>query len=168
MPQEPSYCLIQVGNELLTKVDPEDFGFLSHWKWRIITAHGYVCRPINWRGGGKNNQSTIYMHRLIMGLEKGDGREIDHINHDKLDNRRENLRIVNRTQNLMNRRSCAKSGYKGVVKHCNRWLVYMGGGGGEKSTYLGSFPTPEEAAHAYDAAVRRIHGEFAWLNFPDR
>ena len=69
------------------------------------------------------------LHRMVMGLTRGDGKHVDHINGDKLDNRRCNLRIITHKQNMFNRRfkRVAKSGYRGVQKTLSgRWRAYIG------------------------------------------
>lgn len=76
-------------------VDDEDYKWLSAWKWctdtNPINRNNYALRT----SGG-----TVSMHRLIMGQPKG--MEVDHINHDTLDNRKENLRVVTTAQNQRN------------------------------------------------------------------
>jgi len=96
--------------------------------------------------------------------------QVDHINGNPLDNRRENLRICTRAQNTCNRKAVvnSKSGYKGVTKKnsSRKWIPEIRKDG--KKLYLGSYNTPEEAAKAYDKAAKEIFGEFAKLNFPDK
>ena len=89
--------------------------------------------------------------------------DIDHINRNPGDDRWANLRPATRGQNAVNsnKRSGCSSVYKGVWKSKTRWAVQCGG------VDLGSFATEEDAARAYDAAVKEGYGEFARLNFPD-
>lgn len=138
------------------KVDDEDFAYLKHTKWREHSK-GYACGYVD----GK----IVYMHRFIMKTKAG--YSTDHINRDKLDNRKANLRICSDAENKANSkiRSNNKSGYKGVhiEKRTNRWCAQIGKN--NKITHLGTFDSPEEAAMAYDIAAKRIHGEFANLNF---
>ena len=112
-------------------------------------------------------QSTILMHSLILGTPKG--MASDHQNHDGLDNRRSNLRACTRAQNLSNRgKTIANtSGYKGVdwVKRIGTWRAQIGVQ--NKHLFLGHFTDPVAAARAYDAAARRLHGEFARTNFAE-
>ncbi len=98
------------------------------------------------------------MHRLIMDCP--DGMDVDHINGDGLDNRRENLRIVTRSQNLRNRKTFknSKSGFKGVIFNPvnGKWKAIIN---------LGTFDTSEEAAKAYDEAIKKLFGPLAKPNF---
>ena len=89
--------------------------------------------------------------------------EIDHINHNKLDNRIENLREATNSQNKMNRKRQrnSTSGYKGVV-YSKRWKCWRARIGVAKTRlHLGSFKTPEEAYRTYCSAIQKYHGEFA-------
>src|SRR5262249_39337652 len=118
---------------------------------------------------GINSDGThgIRLHRFI--LNAPPSVEVDHVNGDSLDNRRGNLRYSTRAQNNRNRgRTRAnKSGFKGVSR--------QRGGGGFRAQmtrdgvvyYLGKFSTAIDAALAYDAAARRLHGEFARTNFTE-
>ncbi len=108
------------------------------------------------------------MHREILGLDHGDRRQVDHINGDGLDNRKENLRICDTSKNVINR-SIGKintSGYKGVNwrKKSKKWVARIGFN--NKRIYLGDFNNKEDAARAYDTAALKYYGEFAKLNFP--
>jgi hypothetical protein len=108
----------------------------------------------------------IQMHRLILNAPKG--ADVDHINGNGLDNRRENLRICSRAENLRNRgiQRNNQTGYKGVCwnKSKNTYTAQIQY---EKTTYrLGTYPSAKEAALAYDKAARRYFGKFAKLNFP--
>lgn len=137
-------------------VDLEDVETLSKNKWSY-DAHGGVART-----GIKGK--TVLMHRLIMGAPHGV--EVDHINLDTLDNRKENLRIATRSQNAANRRrqSNNTSGYKGVSwnKQRKKWHAYICVE--NKAITIGRFHSPKEAALAYNKAALTFFGEYARLN----
>ena len=118
-------------------------------------------------GTRRRRRTTIRMHRLVTNCPKG--LQIDHINQNGLDNRKENLRICTNQQNQYNRKPSSKniSGLKGVswIKRDKKWCAKLTIDG--VVTHLGSFKTKEEAARAYDANAYHYHGEFAYRNFPD-
>jgi hypothetical protein len=101
------------------------------------------------------------MHRLLC---PADTLDIDHINGNTLDNRRENLRPAFRSQNQANQRHArGKSGFKGVFPtKGERWMASIGYQ--YKLIYLGTFGSPEEAARAYDKKAIELHGDFACTN----
>ena len=142
-------------------VSIEDKYLLEGKPWNIVLnkyGTSYAFKEINkvrWR-----------MHRLIM--RPSPGQIVDHINGDGLDNRRENLRLCNNTQNMQNARK--KKGtisrYKGV-RFCRRvkekqWRAGITVHG--KNIYLGYYLTQEGAALAYNLAAEKHFGEFAKLN----
>ncbi len=145
-------------------VDDKDFDYLNQWKWCVYNKNNflYVIRGIK-----KGNKTiSVRMHRVITGAPKG--MEVDHRNHNGLDNSRCNLRICTRSQNQHNQKLRAKSKtskYKGVCwnKSDNRWYALIGLHG--KQFFLGSFKNEIEAARAYDAKAMELHGEFAYINF---
>jgi hypothetical protein len=109
-------------------------------------------------------KQVLMMHRVIMLAPKG--LVVDHINHDTLDNRKFNLRVVTRQQNQCNvlPRKGNHSRFKGVClnKRVNRWVAYINAFG--KRTYLGYFEHEEEAARAYNTASLALHGEYGYRN----
>jgi hypothetical protein len=105
------------------------------------------------------------MHRIIM--NPLDGLTVDHINNNKLDNRRCNLRICSISENARNRgaQSDNTSGYKGVTKgYKNKWVAQIKLH--VKSYRYDGFNSKEDAAREYDRLAISMHGEFAHLNFP--
>lgn len=105
-------------------------------------------------------KKKLYIHRIIMNPPLGF--EVDHINGDRTDNRRSNLRLCTRRQNNLNRSvsSANKIGYKGVSKYKNgKWNARISTALGVYKS-LGIFKTPEDAAKAYENAARELHGEF--------
>jgi hypothetical protein len=145
-------------------VDEIDYLEISALNWR--RKHGYARQA----GGTKD---TILMHRLIM--EKVINRKllsselIDHKNHNRCDNRRDNLRIATIHENSRNCKVgiANKTGFIGVhkkTKH-NQYIGYITANG--KTVYLGCFDDLQFGARVYDVAARDLHKEFASLNFPE-
>lgn len=135
-------------------IDPEDLPLVIDYSWN---AHlGTSGRYYAIASGG------IKMHRLILGVSNGV--EVDHMDRDGLNNRRNNLRAATRQQNSWNsRRPNERSGFIGVWPNGPGWTAMIVIDGRRK--YLGQFKTPDEAARAYDAAARETRGEWAQLNW---
>lgn len=144
-------------------VDDEDYEYLNQWKWCANRSIGgyYAVRTDKQKADQK--RETICMHRLILNAPKG--LQVDHINHNTLDNTKQNLRICTNSQNQMNRSPCGKSKYLGVTYYRNNTCLRASIKANNKSIHLGYFKTEEEAAHAYDEAAKKYFGEFANLNF---
>ncbi len=138
-------------------VDDADYERINKHKW-YINENGYAVRT-QWMPPKK-----IRMHREVM--KTPDEMITDHINGDKLDNRKSNLRICNDSQNAANGRirNTNTSGYKGVSWHKQnkKWRAYIVISGKQKS--LGLYDTPREAAKAYNDAAQEIFGVFAKIN----
>jgi len=147
-------------------VDDEDFEWLSQWKW---FACKYGVQYYALRGHPSNNGRRMhYMHREILNLKPNDDKLSDHINHNGLDNRRYNLRVVTRRENNQNRRSFkGGSKYRGVSRCTkgNKWRARISSY--EKEYFIGHFINEIEAARAYDTKAEEIFGEFAVLNFKE-
>lgn len=150
-------------------VDDEDFDRVNGYAWFFSVSKkasrnnkqiGYAKR--NLFSGGK--YTTEYLHRFIM--NPGKGLHVDHINGDKLDCRRSNMRVCTQTENNRNtsaqRNSTSK--YRGVCWDNGRkmWLAQIKTGG--KNKYLGHFENEKDAAIAYNEYSRCVFGEFSSSN----
>lgn len=158
--------VIRLTQGMVAIVDNEDFELLNKFKWYATKGWStfYATRDI-WTGGKK---ISTPMHRVILGLQKGDGKAVDHRNRNGLDNRRENLRIASQAINAYNSKLQRNntSGYRGVVwlKHNKRWMARIKILGRWKA--LGCYATAIEAAIAFDMAVLQYRDDGATLNFP--
>lgn len=157
-----------------TIVDEQDFEYLSQHRWKALVTKGlvYAARTKMLSGrlsSGCRRSTIVLMHRVIIGAKTGE--QVDHRNTDTLDNRRKNLRIATVRQNAANaRKTRGCSRFKGVYwnKGKHLWQAQIADGireGKQVVRYLGRFEHEIEAARAYDRAARRMHGEFARLNF---
>lgn len=120
-------------------VDPENSHLLTQHKWRIY-SRGYVTAYIN--------GSTVCLHHLVAGFPPS-GKETDHINRNKLDNRKVNLRHITHQENLLNRDFENKSGYRGVYfdktnRRSRPYKAMVRRNG--KSVNLGYYASPVEAS----------------------
>jgi hypothetical protein len=137
-------------------VDDENFDRLLGYRWRVNRK----CRCAYAVAG----DGSIKMHRLILGKDC-DGLVVDHINHNGLDNRRENLRACTIAQNIQNRRvdvsSKLSSAFRGVYRPTGRrtWIARIQANG--ERIRVGTFPTERDAANAYNEAARKHYGPFA-------
>jgi hypothetical protein len=147
-------------------VDDADFENVNQHKWSYHHT-GYAMRQVRVRPG-RGGQKNEWLHRRLM--QPGEGLEVDHINHNKLDNRRANLRVCTKQQNRQNRKAYkgTSSGFKGVTWNTReqKWYVKISVNGQRK--HIGVFDSAEDAARAYDVAAREHFGAFACLNFPSK
>lgn len=139
-------------------VDAEDEAILNSRKWRIIS--GYVVSD---KTKNDTNITTyrIYLHREIMHCPEG--KYVDHINGNKLDNRKANLRICTIAENSRNvgLRKDNKTGHKGVFYSSGHKAYKATIRVNKKQIYLGCFKDINKAIAAYQAAAVKYHGEFA-------
>lgn len=158
---------IVLSNGMVATVDDQDFHVLSQHKWGVINngSHIYASRGTRKKG---QKYKKVLMHRFLMGEPKG--KMIDHINGNTLDNRKENLRLANRSNNLQNSklRSDSKCSFKGVSRKTSeigtvRYTARIQINPNER-LFLGYFETEIEAAKAYNVAAVKHFGEFAKLN----
>lgn len=151
-PLNTNYRFIPLTQNQIAIVDAVDFARLSkqYWyaAWSPDTKSFYA------------RTRTTFMHVAIM------RHTADHISHDTLDNRRQNLRPANHAQNMLNKRKYSnnKSGFIGVWARRGKWRAAIQVNG--KTRNIGDFASAEEAAHARDKYAKELHGEFAFLNFP--
>jgi hypothetical protein len=140
-------------------VDDEDYDRVSMSRWHF--SDGYAARRIT-EGGRSRIQK---MARFIMGEPDG---IVDHRSMNTLDNRRDNLRVTGKAQNMQNRGATKKntSGFKGVSwnKKLGKWTAQIKAFG--KHKYLGVFTDIKKAAEAYESAAMELHGDFARLEAP--
>ena len=138
-------------------VDLVDLPLVAGKNWHI-QGKGYAATNERCKDG---KQRPIRMHRLVANTP--DGLETDHINGDKLDNRRANLRHATQSQNQHNRTAYKtnKTGLKGVSfdKVSQKWKAQISLNG--KKIALCLHETPEAAHAAYVVAAARFHGSFA-------
>ena len=136
--------------------DKEDFEYVKKYYWYIDTT-GYVVHKYNSKTKGK----TYYLHRELMSC--GKEKFIDHINNNKFDNRKSNLRLATAQQNTFNK-SIQKNNTSGVpgvfyIKNTNKWLATIGYN--NKNINLGSFKDKSKAIIARKEAEQKYFGKFA-------
>lgn len=140
---------IQLTKGYVALVDDDDYEYINQWKWFAQDQHGrghYAARNIYPNGKAR----LLLMHRII--LNPPINMVVDHINHNTLDNRRCNIRVVSHRENQCNRKK--QNEFIGVTKNFNKYLAKYRIK--QKQIYLGSFDTPEEAHNAYLSAVNSI------------
>lgn len=185
--QEDEPVKINLGDGLFTWISKEDEG-LAGMGWcakksgRKGIPHYYAMKQYTIAGV----QVTYALHTMVwermMDSVLPKGFLVDHINGDKLDNRRSNLRLATRSENEANkqkRRGHKKSDgttknhskYKGVAlmkgrKKCWRAIISTNANnaGETKQVHLGTYYTEKEAAEAYNKAALEMFGEFAVIN----
>ena len=142
-------------------VDDEDYDRVMEYKWLTVE------RPNTYYAQMTRKHDRQYLHRFVLGLVSGDGKQVDHINGNGLDNRKSNLRLADHKQNGANTTNRIKSatGYIGVYHHHygTNFIARIRANG--KKKHLGCFDIADAAARAYDAAAKELFGEFAQTNF---
>ncbi len=152
------------GEGKIMLVDDGDYEKMNQLKWYWHNGYALAVKHIS-GSHSKNNivQQNIVAHRYVLDLKAGDGIVVDHKNHNTLDNRRENLRLTNYKGNAWNTiRAKSNSGLTGVVKesvNCYKSAINY--------KTIGYYKTAKDAALAYDEQARKLHGEYAVLNFPE-
>ncbi len=150
------YAYTADGNRFL--FDMEDADLVSSRGWHI-TRRGYV--------GGKLHRRERPLHKIMLCVDSK--HDVDHINRNKMDNRRCNLRVCTHHENSCNqkKRNTNTSGYMGVsfAKNIRKYESYVHYDGRKHG--LGYFYSPQEAALVRDAAALYFFGEFCNLNFSE-
>jgi hypothetical protein len=140
-------------------IDTEDIELLRPYKWYKNTAQYIQARV--------KDVGQVYLHRFIMGNDNP--LKIDHINRNRFDNRKANLRFCTDIQNSMNKRGNlnGSSIYKGVCWHkdTRKWLANIMIH--NKTQHIGLYELEKDAARAYDKKAKELYGQFAYLNFKE-
>lgn len=106
------------------------------------------------------DRKWVLLHRWIMDAPKG--MQVDHLNGNKLDCRRSNMRLCTASENVQNQKTWSKSGFKGVNRNGKYWQanIYKD----KKRYFLGNFKTIEEAISAYNEKALELYGNLAYTN----
>jgi hypothetical protein len=139
---------IKLCRNLVALVDAKDVPLIEKYKWTFSMSNG-VVRNV-WQVG-KNTNRHVKLHREI--LQPPADKVVDHINGDKLDNRRCNLRVVDQWQNIVNQSSRPN---RNIEKSLNGYCVRLKAN--QKRYYIGRYRTLEDAKRARDVAAKEIHG----------
>ena len=147
------------------KVDADSAGTFLRHRWGIV--NGYAARKIPTKtNDGRVRDLYIFMHRVVLGLPNGVGNRlgvVDHIDNDRLNNCRSNVRVTNDSTNIQraNVKIC-KSGFIGVYQQRRKWVAKITKEG--RYVSLSMHASPESAARAYDQEAVRLHGVYARTN----
>ncbi|MBN2211142.1 MAG: HNH endonuclease [Sedimentisphaerales bacterium] len=149
------------------KVDDEDYPRLTRWKWHVSpsTSGPYAARTIR-PAPGQCRKRRLHYEVLRLPQPLPSGRVVDHINHDTLDCRKENLRVCTHQQNFWNSRPRARktsSRYKGVTRRRpQKWKATIMKDG--RLHNLGLFDDEYDAMVAYNRAAVKLFGDYAHVN----
>jgi len=163
--QKESYCTIFLTQNQVAIVDREDYEGLNKFKWQAQWEPTSHCFYAVRNKVVEGKQILIRMHREILGLKYKDGKFCDHKNRNGLDNRRLNLRVATRNQNMHNSSRVIPgcSGMRGVYFQpiTRKWRATIRVSG--RQVHLGYFETKSDARVAYCEAAIKYRGEFARL-----
>lgn len=153
-----SSALLKVGDRDSAIIDAEDLPRLSQYTWRLHRSSSTAR--------ARRIVDDKYLHHVVLGYKPTTPYEVDHINGNGLDNRKCNLRVCTRQQNMWNSDGHCnrRSKYKGVCFHLasGLWRSRLNIGGHEFCNY---HKTEEAAANAYNKMAMVLHGKFAKLNY---
>ena len=140
------------GRGLAVLVDEADYERLNRYRWYLLKGSGYAVRTTP-----RPQHKTVYMHREVI-TDVGPGMEVDHINRNRLDNRRANLRVASRSLNAQNLtpRTDGSSRHRNVhwCTEKQRWVVKVRLNG--RRHYVGSFTDEETAGRAAENSRRQL------------
>lgn len=153
--------------DVWTRVDLADLADAQRYTWKVsskpsgTTYAVYQIDPRS-RAAKSAKHAVIHLHRLLMNAP--DGLQVDHINHDGLDNRRSNLRLVTSAQNSQNRAGAtrrSRSGIRGVYAHIRegfppRWCACVSVAGIDHRQF---FPYTDEGKVAAAEAAQQMRAE---------
>lgn len=148
-------------------IDDKDYVYVEPFKWCAM-PNGTTWYAITNVRCPDGKQRQVRMHRLLMGVKRRDGMEVDHVNHNGLDNRRNNLRVCTHQQNMCNGKAKrGKSRFRGLSWDASRqwWRVSLRVYGRDR--YVGIYKDEMQAALGYDLAALRTHKEYACCNLMD-
>lgn len=160
--QKEHFFLLLSNSSEVSIVDKDDYYRFRGFNWKL-KDDGYVITDSSISAKRRGIAAKLRLHRLILGIE--DGPDVDHINGNKLDNRKCNLRRCTRSENLRNRIKSkdVRGVYLRTGKKYSHWfsVIQLPNSKPKKQKYLGSFKTRKEAAQAFIKASLELHGEFS-------
>lgn len=158
--RDPNIRYVALTQNKFATVDAENYERVSRYKWCVSTKANtiYAYR--------KDHGKNVYLHQFLM--KPPQGKVVDHTDGNGLNDRKSNLRVCTKQQNLLNRGPVVRtSQFKGVhlCKWTRKWYATIWHGGAR--IRLGPFDHEVEAARAYDRKAYALFGEYAYLNFPE-
>lgn len=165
---------ILLSQNKIAMVDDEDFENLNQFNWTakencISLQTGIITYyAVRQKRNAQGKRYFVYMHREILKLKpyKEDKIQVDHKNHNGLDNQKENLRLATNSLNQANKRIKNKLGYRGVqISSSGKSFSYSIRIDGRIVRFSNKYKTAKEAAIGYDIKAKEIYGDFAILNF---
>ena len=155
-------AVIELTRGYSTIIDAEDLPLVGGFDWHALVCRNGVYAARKPLGNSRTRRGVILMHRVL--LSAPESMLVDHRDGDGLNNRRCNLRLADRFQNVQNSkiRGDNASGFKGVSwnKRQGKWVAQIAARGSNQK-HLGYFASAEAAHQAYCAAANEMHGEFA-------